>query len=295
MLVVLGSINADVRHSVTFLPAKGETVIAKSCEISPGGKGANQALAARRCGVEVAMFGAVGNDPVSTLALQNLKDAGVDLAGVKIVEGATGTANVYVDSNGENFIVVVSGANAAVDEKAAELAAFQARNGFLVLQQELPASVVACAMNAATKYAAKTILNLSPVDTVSVSPSVTTADILILNEHEWRVLSGGLDLIVGTSDWSRRHRQTVVVTAGAKGAVVSSPEEHFFLDAPAIVPLDTVGAGDTFCGFFAAELSKGIRLRDAAQLAVIAASRACLVEGAQASIPERMDVLQNIW
>lgn len=291
MIVVLGSINLDVRFEVETLPRAGETIHARGRAHFGGGKGANQALAAKRAGADVILFGAVGEDQAAEIVLRELIDADVGLSNVAAVQEATGSANIYVDGRGENSIVVSAGANGLVDVDMAANAVTTAKNGFLVLQQEIPFETNKAVLELAKLRGVKTVLNVSPFDATSRELS-RLADIVIANQHEWARLNDGRDGPDALQDWSRMNNQIIVVTMGAAGVFVSAPHEYFEVAAPAIQPIDTVGAGDTFCGYFAAELDHGGTLRAAAQIAVFAASIACLQHGAQPSIPLRGDVLR---
>ena len=289
MIVVLGSINVDIRFEVERLPKAGETVHAINRRYFAGGKGANQALAARRAGADVALFGAAGNDRHAERALSELVAAGVLVSDVTTVPEETGSANIYVDSQGENVIVVTSGANGLVDAEMAARAVSRTKGGFLVLQQEIPTGTTKAALELARAADVTTILNVSPFGGTSSELS-EMADIVIANEREWSHLGGKGDILASMRERSLRQRQTLVVTRGPLGVCVASPTDYFEIQAPAIRPLDTVGAGDTFCGYFAATLAHGGSLRDAADIAVRAASIACLKAGAQASIPAKSEV-----
>ncbi len=293
MIVVLGSINLDIRFDVENLPQAGETLHARGRSHFGGGKGANQGLAARRAGADAVLVGAVGEDQSAEIALRELVEAGVSLSDVAIVQENTGSANIYVDGQGENCIVVAAGANALVDADMAATAVARAQGGFLVLQQEIPFETNRMALDFARLHDVRTVLNVSPFDATSAELS-RLADIVIANEHEWARLNNGEVGPDAMRDWSRRNDRTLVVTMGAAGVAVAGPEDYFEVAAPAIRPIDTVGAGDTFCGYFAAELDRGGTLREAAEIAVVAASMACLQAGAQPSIPLRSDVLHAL-
>lgn len=290
MIVVLGSINLDIRFDVETLPLAGETLHARGRSYFGGGKGANQVLAAKRAGAEARLFGAVGDDDFAKIALRELVEAGVTLSGVAVVAEETGSANIYVDCLGENCIVVAAGANGLVNIEMVVSAVSAMQGGILVLQQEIPFATNRAALELARLHGVKTILNVSPFDASSAELS-RLADIVIANEHEWARLNDGQVGHDAMREWCRRNDKILVVTKGAEGVAVSTAKELFEIAAPAIRPLDTVGAGDTFCGYFAAELDRGGSLREAAKIAVVAASIACLRAGAQPSIPLRHEVL----
>lgn len=289
MIAVLGSTNIDVRIEVERLPAAGETVHALGRSYVGGGKGANQALAAKRAGADVAFFSAVGPDPLATAALRELLDAGISSSDVLVVPEDTGLAHIYVDRDGENCIVVIAGANASVDVGMASRAVARAKGGLLIMQQEIPFATIKAALELAPQHDVRTILNVSPLDDKSAELA-PVADIVIANQHEWSKLIDGVETPEAMLNWSHRLGRTIVVTRGAAGAAVSSPAGYFEVRAPAVIPVDTVGAGDTFCGYLAAAIDAGGSLHDAARWAVMAASLACLKPGAQTSIPWRHEV-----
>jgi len=294
MIVVLGSINLDIRLEVDSLPLAGETIHAHNRQYFGGGKGANQALAAKRADGDVSFFGAVGSDTLAERALAELVEADVPILDIAVVREETGSANIYVDRHGENCIVITAGANGLVDvdmaAAAVASASASAKRGLLVFQQEIPFETNKAALELARLHGVRTILNVSPFDVTSAELS-RLADIIIANQHEWAKLSNGADDPDAMRAWSGRNDQPLVVTRGAGGVVVSAPMEYIGVAAPVIQPIATIGAGDTFCGYFAAELDCGRSLKEAAGIAVVAASVACLRAGAQPSIPLRFDVL----
>lgn len=298
MITVLGSINIDLVARTSRLPGPGETVAGNSSEILPGGKGANQALAARRAGAQVRMVGAVGQDMFAEHALSFLKKDGVVLDAVRRTEGATGTALIMIGGDGENMIAVVPGANGMLRREDVDdcLAAMQAGE-LLMMQMEIPEELVRHALIAARGLGLRTLLNIAPA-TSDIGGVASLADIVVANESEFELLVGGaLESRCEQEDALRRlHRQTgqtIVVTLGSAGAMAIA--DGTILKAPglAITPVDTVGAGDTFCGYFAVGLERGDNLQTALTDAAIAGSLACLRPGAQAGMPERSELLST--
>lgn len=293
MIVVIGSINLDLVANVERLPGPGETVAGGAFVTAPGGKGANQAVAAARAGAQVRMIGAVGDDAFANEALPFLISSGVEMAQVRRLSSATGVALILVDAAGENTIAVVPGANGLVTEEDARHCG--ARSGDIVLlQQEIPPASVAAALDAAKQAGAISILNTAPFRE-DFAALADKADYLIANETEFDLVCASLE-IVGEDRKARmlafnqRTGNSVVVTLGAEGAVAAL-EGRITLVAPLkIAPVDTVGAGDTFCGYFAAGLASGIAADAALQRAAIAASLACLKPGAQTAIPAAHEV-----
>jgi len=292
MIHVLGSINIDYSSTVTRLPAAGETVIGNNLQLTPGGKGANQALAASRAGAEVKLTGAVGTDEVAPQATSLLREAGVDLSSVATVSGPTGCAFVFVDDSSENQIVIIPGANGQVTEKHGEQLSITATD-ILLLQMEVPAEAVCASAKAAHDAGAQVIANLAPYQTMPRS-FYHNVDVLILNETEAEQLSADLELqAIQPSDKPAEalriaetlHTQ-VIITLGSDG-LVATEKDQTVIKIPGlnIDPIDTVGAGDTFAGFLGAMLARGSSLQNACKIANAAAALACTKVGAQTAIP----------
>ena len=287
MITVLGSTNLDLIGTVSRIPKPGETVPGTEFSMAAGGKGANQALAARRAGAEVRMFAAAGTDSFADEALKLLKADGVDLSKVRIVPGATGIAMIFVDPQGENVIAILPGANGTMSPKDAEAALEGLGIGsILVLQQEIPQAVNERALELARERGVMSILNTAPF-LPTTKAIAERASIVIANETEFQLLTGArLDqLDAAMADWAKAQDQTIIVTLGPDGARAATPTGSFAVPALKVDPVDTVGAGDTFCGYLAAGLDQGLDLEAAMQRAAVAASLACLKPGAQPSVP----------
>lgn len=297
MVIIVGSINLDLIARVKKIPLPGETVSGTSFANSPGGKGANQALAARRAGAEVAMIGAVGKDANAEPALALLKSAGVDLSGVKIVSDdatSTGVAMILVDeTTGENQIAVIAGANACVEGDSLEQAAIT-KDDIVVLQMEVPDEANRAAIKIASKAGARSILNIAPYAEGAVGLA-KSADITIANETEFDDLCAALKMN-GNERRDKAHAfnktfgKGIIITLGAKGALAIIDGKEYSALAPKIEAVDTVGAGDTFCGAFAVALSEGKQIEEALRFACTAGALACLKPGAQPAIPLRADI-----
>lgn len=293
MITVLGSTNLDQIGRVSRLPNPGETVSGSSFSIAAGGKGANQALAARRAGSVVRHFSAVGRDAFADAALELLRADGVDLSGLKIVEGATGIAMILVDEAGENVIAILPGANGLVVPEDAERALSDLPRGSVVLlQQEIPQAATLHALEIADARGLVAVLNTAPLlpDTPELA---RMAAIVVANETEFALLDGRQrgPLQPAMAQWARRHGRTLIVTLGEEGVRAATPEGGWISAAALpIVPLDTVGAGDTFCGYLAAGLDAGLGLEAALSRAAVAGSLACLKPGAQPAIPYAPEV-----
>jgi len=291
MIIVFGSTNVDQIGTVPRLPGPGETVAGGIFSMAAGGKGANQALAARRAGAQVRHVSAVGEDSFAITALALLDEGGVDLSGVRKVPGSTGVAMIFVDADGENCIAVLPGANGMVSAADADAALAGLEGGIMLVQQEIPQAATARALELARAQGIVSILNTAPYleSTRALAPK---AAIVVANETEFALLSGrNLDeLDRAMSEWAREHNQTVIVTLGGDGAKAATSDAFIHTPAMPITPIDTVGAGDTFCGYLAAGLDAGLDLQAAMRWATVAASLACLTPGAQPAIPLAADV-----
>jgi ribokinase len=292
MITVLGSTNLDLIGTVSRIPRPGETVPGKEFSMAAGGKGANQALAARRAGAEVRVFCAVGTDSFAEEALRLLRSDGVDLGPLKTVAGPTGIAMIFVDEAGENVIAILPGANGTMGPAEAEAALEGLGKGsVLLLQQEIPQAATERALELAAAQGVTSILNTAPF-LETTAELAAKASILIANETEFALLCGGetepLDELM--ADWARTYQQTVIVTLGPDGALAATPGGSFSVPALKVDPVDTVGAGDTFCGYLAAGLDGGLELEEAMRRAAVAASLACLKPGAQPAIPYAAEV-----
>ncbi|MER8468873.1 ribokinase [Mesorhizobium sp. M0991] len=293
MIVVIGSINLDLIASVDRLPGPGETVRGSGFATAPGGKGANQALAAARAGAKVRMVGAVGKDSFASDALALLRDGKIDLSGVGETFASTGTALIMVGADGENVIAVVAGANDSV--VPGDLSKAFLKNGDVVLLQlEIPLQTVEAALDAARTAGAITVLNTAPFHS-DAAGFLGKADYLVANETEFDLYGealslSGRDRPARMRDYAARTGRTIVVTLGPDGVLAAMPDDLLMVPALQITPLDTVGAGDTFCGYFAAGLAAGLPLDQALARAAAAGSLACLKAGAQPAIPLARDV-----
>ncbi|ESX06970.1 ribokinase [Mesorhizobium sp. LSJC268A00] len=293
MIIVVGSINLDLIANVDRLPSPGETVRGSGFTTAPGGKGANQALAAARAGAKVRMVGAVGKDNFATEALALLVAGKVDLSGVGQSFASTGTALILVGADGENVIAVVPGANDSV--LPGDLAkAFLAKGDVVLLQHEIPLQTVDAALDAARAAGAVTVLNTAPFRSEAAA-LLGKADYAVANETEFDLYGEALSLKgrdrpARMRDFAGKTGHTIVVTLGGDGVLAATPEDFLTVPALKITPVDTVGAGDTFCGYLAAGLASNLPLEQALTRAAAAGSLACLKPGAQPAIPLAADV-----
>jgi len=298
-VIVLGSINADLIATVHHRPIGGETVIASGLTVAPGGKGANQALAARRMGAEVALLGAVGRDGFAEQALSLLREAGVDLSNVAEVEGvATGVAMILLDAHGENSIAVVPGANATLTQPQLErLEALLTPRDTLVVQLEIPLQLVREAVALAKAKGARVLVDPAPAPD-RLPSDLIAVDVFMPNRHEAeQILGVTIENVEQAQEAARRLREAgagiAVVKLGAEGAVWADAEGRY--DQPAILvqTVDTTGAGDAFAGACAAFLDQGLPFADAIEQAARVAALSTIRLGAQPSYPTLAEV--EVW
>jgi len=295
MITVFGSINMDLVATTDRLPKPGETVGGNGFATAAGGKGANQALAARRAGAMVRMAGAVGTDAFAGPALALLDEAGADLSAVARVDGPTGTALILVGGDGENMIAVVPAANGTVTAEAAvAVVAALEPTDVLMLQLEIPMASVERALTAARAKGVTTIINIAPL-TPDAARLGRMADIVIANETEFERLAGQDNMTAAEREAALKALhgetgQTIIVTLGADGVIAMRDGAFHRVMGLKIEPVDTVGAGDTFCGYFAASLDQGLDFAAALRRAAVAGSLACTQPGAQPAIPSAGDV-----
>jgi ribokinase len=296
-VAVIGSVNYDVAVRSERFPAAGETVSGLGSSISPGGKGANQAAQAALLGAHVTFVARVGEDPFGDLALAALADAGVDVTSVaRERETPTGIAVVWLDTSGENRIVIAPNANArlsAADVDAARGAI--AKSAAVIMQLEIPDAVVVRAAEVAKAHAVPLILNVAPPR--ELPPSVLAATTwLVVNESESAAMSGiapggDADLVAAARKIQALGPRGVVITRGARGVLVLDGDDTVVVPAvPVENVVDTTAAGDAFVAAFAVALADGARPPQAAAFGAAAGAIAVARPGAQASLPSRDSV-----
>ncbi len=292
MIVVFGSINVDLTAYVERFPQPGETISGASFAVVPGGKGANQALAARRAGAAVAMVGAVGIDAFATSALSGLSDAGVDIVNVRRVDAPTGVAMIHVDAQGQNAIVVVPGANGTVAATDLPDAALGPATT-LVMQLEVPLAAVSVAAIRARSRGARVVLNAAPAFDLP-APLFSALDVLIVNEHEAEALAAACGVPASPESFAvamhRRYRFAAIVTLGSAGALAAAAGTLLRVAAPEVDVVDTTGAGDALVGSLAAALDRDATWPRALAEGVAAGSLACARAGAQAALPRASEI-----
>jgi ribokinase len=296
MITVFGSINVDLVSRVAEVPRPGETVRGSDYALIPGGKGANQALAARRAGADVVLVGVIGDDDLGKIALSELEPAGIDLTGVVRRRGTTGLAIITVDEKGENTIVLSPGANAHA--KTSQLSGGFSARDTLLLQMEVPFAESAAAARRAKGAGAQVILSLAPFSPLSPEDLDPIA-MLVVNEHEAKDFARYLGLMAGDAETTVSALadaldRTVIATLGPGGAIAAGPDGVVRVPALKVMPVDTTGAGDAFCGVLAAYLDEGATLDAALTYAAAAGSLACTKQGAQPSFPTRAEIERAI-
>ena len=296
----MGSVNLDLVVEVETVPVAGETVLGGDLRRIPGGKGANQAVAAARLGRQVAMIGRVGDDDAGTMLRAAMDSAGVDTTCLRETEGTpSGTALIAVGADGDNAIVVSPSANSRVSSADVEGAAgVLAAAEVVLLQLEVPVEAVTAAARCAR---GAVVLNPAPAPTAVLPPDLLDrVDVIVPNQTELATMAGHAGLSpIGDVDPETAVAlarglpiAAVVVTLGAAGAMVVTPTDATHVPAPAVVPVDTTAAGDAFCGALADALVGGADLVGATKWAVRVGAAATLRHGAQPSLPTRNEVDQ---
>lgn len=287
-IAVLGSANMDLVVRQPRRVEAGETMFGTSFETGPGGKGLNQAIAAARAGAAVAFLGAVGGDDFGARLADALGTENIDTSRLRRTDAATGTAHITVTDDGENSIVVVSGANSSGAFDDADRAAVAAAS-HLVVQFERPLALLREALVFARERGVVTVVTPAPVQP-GVDDIIALADVLIPNEHEAAQLSGESDAEAAATALSRA-AGTVVVTRGSRGALVARGGQVVLrVDAIAVDAVDTTGAGDTFVGALVAWLANGAPLEQAMDAATAAAAIAVTRRGAAEAAPTAAEI-----
>lgn len=291
-ITVVGSANLDLVVEVGHVPLVGETVLGGDLRRVPGGKGANQAVAAARLGRRVAMVGRVGRDEGGSILRAALDEAGVDTTALTTDDAPNGVALIAVDADGDNAIVVSPGANGRVDaDDVARAGALVTDAAVLLLQLEVPVEAITAAALAA---GGTVILNPAPAPDGPLPRRLLDAvDILVPNQTELATLAGH-DGTVDADNAAELARglpaPVVVVTLGADGALVVTDHDLTHVPAPKVHPVDTTAAGDSFCAAMADALVRGLDIVDAVRWAVRVGAATTLRAGAQPSLPTPAEV-----
>ncbi|WSQ09350.1 ribokinase [Streptomyces sp. NBC_01231] len=292
-LLVVGSANADLVIGVERRPGAGETVLGSDLAVHPGGKGANQAVAAARLGARTALLARVGDDAHGRLLLDAQRAAGVDTAGVLVGGAPTGVALITVDPSGDNSIVVSPGANGRLTPADVRAAASLLHASRVVSAQlEIPLETVVEVVRSLAPDS-RFVLNPSPPRPLP-EEVLAACDPLIVNEHEAKVILGEDRVSDAPEDWARllleKGPRSVVVTLGAEGALVASAQDVTRVPAVKVAAVDTTGAGDAFTAALAWRLGAGSSLAEAAAYASRVGAAAVTKQGAQDSFPTAAEV-----
>lgn len=295
LILVVGSSNTDMTVKTKYLPKPGETVLGNEFTMGPGGKGANQAVAASRLGGEVKFICKVGRDIFGDNAIAHYVDEKLDTAGILRSDLPSGVALISVDEKAENSIVVASGANGDLDEADIETSRKDLENcGILLLQLEIPVPSVLKAAKIAHKAGAMVVLNPAPACPLP-DEVFRYVDLFIPNQTELGNYSGIDTADVAGAEKAAAAMQAkgvgkLIVTMGSKGALICEGGPSVFVPAKKVKAVDTTAAGDTFCGALCVAISEGKSLREAAEFACSASALTVQKMGAQNSIPFRKDL-----
>jgi len=298
-IAVVGSANVDLTTFIDEFPRPGETIFRKKFDLGFGGKGANQAVAARLCGAAVCMVAKVGSDLFGPVTIENFNSFGIDASHVRIVEGvSSGVAPIFVDASGQNRIIVVSGANDALLPQDLDLAAPILRKAdYIVLQLEIPLNTVYHAIHFAKSNGIRCILNPAPGRVLDLT-ELAAVDYFIPNESEAELITG---MPVHSIEDARscadsllgRGIRRVVITLGERGALLSGPEGMELIPGFRVKTIDSTGAGDAFIGSFAVFLAEGLPEVEALTRANLYAALSTTRVGTQKSFLSRSEFEQE--
>jgi ribokinase len=294
-IAVVGSANVDLTTFSDRFPRPGETIFGQRFDLGFGGKGANQAVAARLCGAEVVMVAKLGNDLFGEATVRNFKTLGIDATHVTIVDGvSSGVAPIFVDAEGQNRILVVKGANDTLTPADVDAAADALRSvDTIVLQFEIPLETIYYVVQFARKNNIRCIVNPAPAQPVDLQ-QLRDADYFIPNETEAEVITG---LPVHSIDDAKNCAASllqqgfkrVIITLGGRGSLLASVEGTRLMEPFAVTPTDTTGAGDAFIGSFATFLASGLEENESLARANLYAALSTTRVGTQKSFPTRAE------
>ncbi len=299
-IAVVGSCNIDLVTFMDRFPKPGETMFGNKFDLGFGGKGANQAVAARLCGADVHMIARVGDDIFGPATIRNFESRGIDASGVEVIEGvSSGVAPIFVDPKGQNYIIVVKGANDGLRPSDVDAAADMLRQvDCIVLQLEVPIETVYHTIRFARAHGVRCILNPAPGQKLDVA-EVARVDYFVPNETEAEIISGKK---VGNLDEARACAAyllelgipRVIITLGDKGALLAGGEGIELVPAFAVQTVDSTGAGDAFIGSFATFLAEGVDEKEALRRANLYAALSTTGIGTQKSFVDR-DRFEQEW
>lgn len=295
MIIVFGSNVLDLFFDLADLPPKDTAAHLDSHVEAPGGKGANQAVAAARAGAEVRFFGAVGDGGHGRQMYKNLATNKVDVSGLEVLEGIpSGLATIFVDdADGTHRVVVSQGANKRARQETIS-DKLLAADTIVLVQGELSMKETETLIARAHKNGSRSVMNLAPASEIS-EQALHDLDVMIVNEHEAEILGGRLgmqteDKFTFATELYNRFKLTTIVTLGPDGAVCCGLEGLMTVSSLKIKAVDTIGAGDAFVGFLCAAMDKKLPMSEALKYAAVAGSLACTKIGAQVALPYADDV-----
>src|SRR6266700_7712258 len=298
-IAVVGRANVDLTTFNDVFPRPGETIFGKKFDLGFGGKGANQAVAARLCGAQVGMVAKVGSDLFGPATIRNFESQGIDATHVRIAEGvSSGVAPIFVDPSGQNRIIVVKGANDTLSPEDVDAAAPLLRKAdTIVMQFEVPLRTVYHAVRFAKANGVRCILNPAPAQPVDFK-EVAAADYFIPNESEAEVISGMPVTSIAEAKKCaqfllQQGMRRVVITLGERGCLLAGPVEVELIPAFKVQAVDTTGAGDAFIGSFAVFLGEGLQEKEARARANLYAALSTTKVGTQKSFLKRLDFEQE--
>lgn len=296
-IVVIGSLNMDCVIETPHMPKKGETISGRSVTLIPGGKGANQAYAAGVLGGKVAMIGAVGSDSFGETLKSNLRNAGVDISSVSVIENeTTGQAFITVDDGGENSIIIIAGTNGMVTKELVQRCQDKIKESDIVIMQlEIPLETVQYTKDLAVSLGKTVIIDPAPAVEDLPDDFFENVDYIKPNETELQILTGRkmkteAELAEGAKEMLSRGVKQVIVSLGEKGCLLVSDEGEKFFPANKVKAVDTTAAGDSFTAAFALALSEGRSCEEAIRFGQKVSAIVVTRKGAQTSIPTREEV-----
>jgi len=293
-IAVVGSANTDLTTFSDTFPRPGETIFGNSFDLGFGGKGANQAVAARLCGADVVMVAKVGNDLFGEATVKNFSSFGIDTTHVRIVDGvSSGVAPIFVEPNGQNRIIVVKGANDTLKPADVDAATTLLGVDTIILQFEIPLETVYYTVQFARKHNIRCIVNPAPAQTVSLA-DLAAADYFVPNETEAEVITG---LPVHSIEEAKKCAacllqkgfRRIILTLGARGSLLAGAEGAELIPPFQVTPKDTTGAGDAFIGSFSVFLAEGLPEQEALSRANLYAALSTTRIGTQKSFPKRAE------
>lgn len=294
-ILVVGSLNVDTTLTVDHLPEPGETILATKLNTSMGGKGQNQAVAMSRLGSKVKMIGAVGKDEKGSDILIGLKNEGIDTKGIIETETVTGMASIYLDTSGNNNIVVYPGANFKIDPKDIEdkIDLFKGIK-YCVMQLETPLEVIYKTLEICKENNIITILNPAPANKDFNEKYLDLVDYLVPNETELSLLTGvelsGSNISELANQLLKKGCKNVLVTLGSEGSLLVNNSEEIKVDSEKVQVVDTTAAGDSYIGGFVTSLSEGSDIKEAMKYATKVAAKVVAKKGAIDSLPYKDEI-----